>query len=274
MFELLQTSHFVALITLVDSLYAIKQVLASCDKRSFAPGPPRWPIVGNALQIPQKSGTALIPNLCSTAITEADGPLSREEEDLLVWAAATVMGGGLDTNMSTVPTFFLVMTLYPKIQAKARAEIDSVIGLDRLPSISDKPLLPYCRSLITELYRWAPAAPLCLPHSVTQDDVYNGMHMLHDPEVFADPLAFNPDRYGNSDAEMRKFAEGTIFAIVATTLATCEVVPAVDAHGNDIVPDVGYTTGTIASPEPFKCTLRSRSPQAAAMLAQTSIVPE
>lgn len=63
-------------------------------------------------------------------------------------------------NLSTTLTFFLAMVLHPDIQAKARAEIDAVVGQDRLPTIADKASLPYIRSLITEVFRWHPAVPL------------------------------------------------------------------------------------------------------------------
>ena len=59
------------------------------------------------------------------------------------------------------------MMHYPDIQAKAQAEIDAVVGSDRLPSISDRPSLPYVRSVMAEVFRWAPAIPACmLPVSV------------------------------------------------------------------------------------------------------------
>ena len=45
----------------------------------------------------QESGTALTPNLCATALLEADGSPSTDDEATLAWAAATVMGGGLNT---------------------------------------------------------------------------------------------------------------------------------------------------------------------------------
>jgi len=222
----------------------------------------------------------------------------------LAWAAATVMGGGLNTNISTVLTFFLAMILHPDIQAKAQAEIDSVVGTDRLPSIADRASLPYVRSLITELYRWIPAVPLGLPHSLMQADVYNGTylpkgsiilpnvwHMLHDAEIYPNPMDFNPDRYQNLDSEMQKvthlafgfgrracpgfyFAEGTIFAIVATVLATCDVVPAIDASGKDVVPEVACTSGSIVFPKPFKCHLKCRSAQAQELLLQASPLAE
>jgi hypothetical protein len=39
----------------------------------------------------------LLPNLCANTIEASDGQLSEEQEDRLVWAASTVLGGGLDT---------------------------------------------------------------------------------------------------------------------------------------------------------------------------------
>jgi cytochrome P450 len=56
--------------------------------------------------------------------------------------------------------FFLAMVLYPNVQAKAQAEIDAVVGRDRLPSHSDRDNLPYVKALISELFRWLPAGPM------------------------------------------------------------------------------------------------------------------
>ena len=52
------------------------------------------------------------------------------------------------------------MTCFPDVQRKAQAEIDTVIGQDRLPSIADKDRLPYLHAIMLELLRWMPIAPL------------------------------------------------------------------------------------------------------------------
>ena len=57
-------------------------------------------------------------------------------------------------------TFFLVMCTHPLTQHAAQAELDSVIGNDRLPSISDRAQLPYIDALMKEVLRWSPIAPL------------------------------------------------------------------------------------------------------------------
>lgn len=88
--------------------------------------------------------------------------------------------------------------------------------------------------------------------------------MTHDPDIYPNPMEFDPERYQNQDLEMKKvtdlvfgfgrrvcpgfyFAEGTVFAIVATALATCEILPAVDMDGRSILPRYAYSqiSGTI-----------------------------
>ncbi len=52
------------------------------------------------------------------------------------------------------------MLLYPDIQAKAQAEIDAVIGDDRLPRFDDRERLPYVNALALEVSRWHNIGPL------------------------------------------------------------------------------------------------------------------
>ena len=61
------------------------------------------------------------------------------------------------------------MTLHPDIQARAQADIDSVVGADwrRLPSFEDRPNLPYISAIFLELLRWNPAVPLGKPRFLT-----------------------------------------------------------------------------------------------------------
>lgn len=52
------------------------------------------------------------------------------------------------------------MTLYPEVMKKAQAEIDSVIGNDRLPTLEDRQYLPYLDALTKEVFRWNVVAPI------------------------------------------------------------------------------------------------------------------
>lgn len=87
--------------------------------------------------------------------------------------------------------------------------------------------------------------------------------MLHNPEEYPNPEEFMPERYNGKDSEMEKvkdvvfgfgrrvcpgnhFAEGTFFSIIATTLATCDILPGLDENGKVKMPDPNaYTSTTI-----------------------------
>jgi cytochrome P450 len=56
--------------------------------------------------------------------------------------------------------FILSMVLYPDVQKRAQAEIDSVIGTDRLPTFEDRASLPYVDAILRETLRWQPILPL------------------------------------------------------------------------------------------------------------------
>jgi cytochrome P450 len=69
--------------------------------------------------------------------------------------------------------FFLFMTLFPEVQDRAQAEIDTVIGRDRLPALADRDQLPYVCALMNEVLRFALVVPQPPRVSVT-DDFYGG----------------------------------------------------------------------------------------------------
>ena len=60
------------------------------------------------------------------------------------------------------------MALYPDVQKKAQAEIDAVVGPNRLPDFHDRPSLPYINAIVKESSRWnlviPLGGPLCYHH--------------------------------------------------------------------------------------------------------------
>jgi len=91
------------------------------------------------------------------------------------------------------------MIAFPEVQRRAQAELDAVVGRDRLPTIADAPRLPYVCAIVEEVHCWRPSVPLGLNHASTEDDWYEGMfipkgtvrvgniwHCNHDRAVFGE----------------------------------------------------------------------------------------
>ncbi|KAF8337882.1 cytochrome P450 [Cantharellus anzutake] len=152
---------------------------------------------------------------------------AKNEEDFIKRNAATLFGAASDTTVSSLMSFILGMTLHPEFQSKAQSEIDRVIGNNRLPTLADRPNLPYVNCIVKEVLRsvfsitaneftphkylvnsWNPSGPIGSPRRVMEDDVYNGMlipkgatiianvwALMHDQSVYDKPFEFNPDRF-------------------------------------------------------------------------------
>ena len=53
----------------------------------------------------------------------------------------------------------LAMVLFPEVQKKAQAEVDSIVGSQRLPTFADKEEMPYVFAVMKETLRWHSVAP-------------------------------------------------------------------------------------------------------------------
>lgn len=88
-------------------------------------------------------------------------------------------------TVAAIQSFFLAMVLYPDVQKKAQAELDAVVGLNRLPGFEDLNSLPYVSALIKECTRWKMVSPLGVPHYTTENDEYRGYHIAKGTVVIA-----------------------------------------------------------------------------------------
>ncbi|KAK0436558.1 cytochrome P450 [Armillaria borealis] len=140
----------------------------------------------------------------SLTSSQLEGGVSAEEEFDIKWLAGSLYAA----TVASVYAFFKAMLLYPEVQAKAQAEIDAVIGDDRLPRFDDRERLPYINALVLEVTRWHTVGPTGIPHCVTEDVIQsdyfipkgslilaNIWKILHDPTVYNEPFKFNPDRF-------------------------------------------------------------------------------
>jgi cytochrome P450 len=96
------------------------------------------------------------------AMLEEDAALPQSESqfDMIKDLSGLAYLAGSDTTVAAVISFFLAMLVYPEVQAKAQAEVDRVVGKDRLPELDDAESMPYVQSVASECLRWLPVLPM------------------------------------------------------------------------------------------------------------------
>jgi len=232
---------------------------------------------------------------------QINGAISEADDQDLRGTTAVAYGGGTETTTLALATFIMVMVLFPEVYKKAQMEIDRVIGDDRLPDFDDRESLPYLDCILNEIFRWRPPVPISIPHRLTVDDQYHGYDirggttifaniwaMTRDTDLYSDPEEFRPERWADMDRNTaesldprnmvfgfgrricpgRQFADAFIWLVIAGMTATLAIGRARDAAGREIIPDTTESPGFANHPPDFVCTIRARSPKAAALVSE------
>lgn len=219
---------------------------------------------------------------------EGGGKLSSDDEEAIIWTAASLYGAAADTTVITLTAFTLAMIRFPEVQERAQEEIDRVVGSGRLPSCDDREKLPYIDALVKEATRWWPIAPMGFPHTATEEFEYDGYRIpkgayllpavwwfLHDPEVYPDPESFDPDRflsprnepdpvsdafgYGRRICPGRFFADNGLYLNIVLLLAAFRICKAKSAGGEEIEVEVKPRPGILTYPTEFRFQVVPRS---------------
>ncbi|GFT67118.1 cytochrome P450 2C39, partial [Nephila pilipes] len=69
--------------------------------------------------------------------------------------ALNIFFEGTESAGATIESLLFELSKHPDVQKKAQAELDAVVGRERLPSWLDKQNLPYVDATLQELYRLA-----------------------------------------------------------------------------------------------------------------------
>ncbi|KIM43768.1 hypothetical protein M413DRAFT_388391 [Hebeloma cylindrosporum] len=112
--------------------------------------------------------------------------------------------------------------------------------------------------------------------------------ILHDPAVCPEPLEYEPERYlkdsqldpnatdpdcaacgfGRRICPGRHLSDNSLYAIVSSILAVCDITPPLDDDGG---PVNVVTTGISSYPVPFKCIIKPRGPMAEALIQNCNV---
>lgn len=264
----------------------------------------------NAQEQAKQAGTEDAQDVAAQIIANLppkNAPDYVQQEMLGRGTALVAYVAGADTTVASSHALFGALANYPESQRAAQDELDLVIGSERLPSVADLPQLPYIQALVKELARWFTVAPVAIPHVASQDDTYNGYFIpkgtvvmpntwaiMHDPDVFDDPLEFKPERYLMRDPDTnqlkinpavldpenaafgygrricpgRHLSTEALTLMVASLLTVFNVNAPKDASGRPTKVKLETGAGFLQTPAPFKVYIVPRSVRHAALVSR------
>ena len=217
----------------------------------------------------------------------------------LAFGTSTVFDAALDTTISTLIWFIIAcITQDQGFIAKARQELDIVVGRERLPAFDDNGKLPYISAIVEEVLRWRPVLPLGVPHVTNKEITYGGYRIparsIIIPNIWAigreeevygpDTESFVPSRwldtdestgisalknlptpafgYGRRICPGRHFARNLAWIIIAQLLWAFDIEAGQSAESDEqiLVDPIACTDGLVVTALPFKASFKPRGP--------------
>ncbi|XP_036969492.1 cytochrome P450 2J6-like isoform X2 [Acanthopagrus latus] len=124
---------------------------------------------------------------------------------------------GTETTSTTLLWALVYLIKHPDVQERVHAEIDRVIGQNRLPTMSDRPNLPYTDAVIHEIQRVGNIVPLNGLRMAAKDTTLGGYFIpkgtslmpvltsvLFDKDEWETPDKFNPGHFLDAEGKFVK----------------------------------------------------------------------
>lgn len=135
-------------------------------------------------------------------------------QQLLLDELITIFAAGHETSANGLGWTLYLLSQYPEIVAKLRAEIQAVLG-NRIPTYEDLKQLTYTKQVIEEGMRVFPPVWVISRYART-DDQWKGVKIKantiifahiyglhHNPDLWENPTVFNPDRFAPEKSKTR-----------------------------------------------------------------------
>ncbi|KAK3589275.1 hypothetical protein CHS0354_008338 [Potamilus streckersoni] len=126
-----------------------------------------------------------------------------------------VIFGGIGSVTNSILSILLILLRNHECVNKIYQEIVNVVGLDRYPSLQDRPAMPYTEAVILEALRYITPVPISAPHRAMEEVEFEGYTIPkdalifmniwtihHDPSIWGDPWIFRPERFLNENGEL------------------------------------------------------------------------
>ncbi|KAK0447316.1 cytochrome P450 [Armillaria borealis] len=245
-----------------------------------------------------KNGT-ILPSFCSNLLSR-DESLTATDEEEVKYCANSMFAASADTVYGDY--YFSISPCYdapPGSVKKAQAEIDRVVGYDRLPELSDKLRLAILvmNAVMSEVWRWGVPVPLNIPHCLKKDDEYRGMHLpkgsivianiwtiLRDEKLYPRPDVFDPERFMNEGQDPvndprnyifgfgrrrcpgADLVESSIWLLLASMIASLDI----KKLGKDPV-KIKYSNSFFRVPDRLACDIKPRSEKIKTLLEVSQV---
>ncbi|EGO23206.1 hypothetical protein SERLADRAFT_350327 [Serpula lacrymans var. lacrymans S7.9] len=199
----------------------------------------------------------VIKSVASTSVIGEDTILTLLV--LTLFSTICFLSAASETTTSTLLIFVLAMVLYPHVQVRAQAEIDSFIGKERLPTFDDRHSLPYVEAVVRETLRWQPVGPLGELKRIFLFNFFSGATvvanawaMSRNEAKYPNPSEFIPERFFTAEGKLnddkvnyafgfgrricvgQNLADAAVWAAVVSILAVFKLIKAKDDQGIEI----------------------------------------
>ncbi|XP_066532429.1 cytochrome P450 2J1-like isoform X2 [Hoplias malabaricus] len=196
----------------------------------------------------------------------------------LCFCTLDLLIAGTETTATSLNWALLYMIKYPEIQGKVQAEIDSVIGSSRQPSVMDRENLPYTNAVIHEIQRFGNIFPVNALRTANKDTQIEGYSIpkgtivvgsltsvLLDKTEWETPHSFNPGHFLDANGNFRKrdafmpFSAGKRVCL-GEQLARMELFVFFTSllqrftfkHIEGVEPSLEYIIGATLTPKPYQ----------------------
>ncbi|XP_064082744.1 cytochrome P450 18a1-like [Macrobrachium nipponense] len=203
----------------------------------------------------------------------------RDFDRQLVQVMNDMFSAGQETVKTCLLWSLVFLLNHPHVASKVQAELDSIVGRSRMPTLDDQQHMPYTEATICEVLRRSSIVPLGTSHATSRETTLGEytipkgatviplLYACHmNPQYWTDPEEFNPLRFIDAEGNVKKpehflpfgvgrrmclghvLAKSQLFLYFTSILHVFNI----SCPENEPLPSMEGDLGTTLTPKPFK----------------------